>query len=612
MRVCRRLFLLIILAGLIALVLPVRHGAEPGRRSSVCPTLKSQKAAEGVPTARDLPFKLTGRSPARQRTEIDGSKELMAGDSASHRYTQLECRGRPTGDLRRRLEQRGVRVIAFLPPVRLVAAVPRGFRAAEVPGLVAEHGVRPEAKLTPRTAERVANAAADEGVLVFAEFYDGVTGDRAVEVVTDAGLDVLPRGGLPEHVLLARGTPAAIGRLAAANNVSQIMQAPEKFAKDDRDIICLSEPQTQLGDGTTIPLYETVSNGWDGAGLGSAALRYYFGQMTNDLDAEVTKAELIRALNTWAQYVDITWTEVFSPNLDDCVEINWLSEGDPGYDAFDGSGGILAHAWYPSPPNPETIAGDIEFDDGDLWEVGNPGAGMDVYSVALHEMGHSLGLGHSDDTDAVMYKWIWPNTVYPGLHADDIAGIQSIYALPPAGTVTTWESLGSHGAAGDIALALTTGSTEPRGSGLHTIRVTFDVTIDPASLSSPPLEIDGVVSGVIDTSGAGVSLDGSGRVMTVVLASPLPGDDRFTIAMASTVFAIGGFALEVGQTVSVGTLVGDVDGSGTVGPGDVAAARQQGGAVSDAASARGDIDGSGIVRGVDLLSIRSLAGQSLP
>lgn len=614
MSVYRRLFLLAILAilaGLVALVLPVRHeaGCDPRSRR---PTLGSPKAVDALSTARDLPFKLTGRSPARRGAATEDSKEPSAGDSARHRYTRLECRGRPTSDLRRRLEQRGVRVIGFVPPVGLVAAVPRDFRAEEVAGLVGERATPAEAKLTPRTAERVAGAAADEGVLVFVELYDGVTGDQARGVVTDAGLDVLPRGGLPENVLLARGTPAAIGRLAAVNTVSQILQAPEKFAEDDRDIISLPDPQVQLDGGTTIPLYDTVSNGWDGVGQGSAALRYYFGQMTDDLDPVETEDELIRAMNTWSQYVDITWTEVFLPNQTDCIELDWLSQGDPGYDAFDGPGGILAHAWYPSPPNPETIAGNIEFDDEEIWEIGNPGAGMDVFSVALHEMGHALGLGHSDDINAVMYQYIWPNTVYTGLRADDIAGIQSIYASAPAGTVTMWESLGSHAAAGDIAVVLTDGATEPRASGLHTVRVTFDVTIDPASLGSPPLEITGVVSGAIDTRGAGVSLDGPGSVMTVVLTSPLPADDRFTIAVASTVLSIDGLPLEAGQAVTVGTLVGDVDGSATVGPGDVVAARQQGGAVTDAASARGDIDGSGVVTGRDLLSIRGRNGQSIP
>jgi hypothetical protein len=52
----------------------------------------------------------------------------------------------------------------------------------------------------------------------------------------------------------------------------------------------------------------------------------------------------------------------------------------------------------------------------------------DFFTVALHELGHSLGLGHSEVTGSVM------EPVYAGsrrsLHPDDIAGIQALYSVP--------------------------------------------------------------------------------------------------------------------------------------------------------------------------------------
>ena len=59
---------------------------------------------------------------------------------------------------------------------------------------------------------------------------------------------------------------------------------------------------------------------------------------------------------------------------------------------------------------------------------------MDLLTVAAHEIGHTLGLDHSDDPNALMYP------SYEGPHrslgADDIAGIQDLYGLasnpPPA------------------------------------------------------------------------------------------------------------------------------------------------------------------------------------
>ncbi|MDA1213788.1 MAG: matrixin family metalloprotease [Planctomycetota bacterium] len=98
---------------------------------------------------------------------------------------------------------------------------------------------------------------------------------------------------------------------------------------------------------------------------------------------------------------------------------------------------VLAHAFVPGnePLNGPgaSIRGDVHFDVGRTW-VDNPGdisgnGEYDIYTVALHEIGHSLGLSHSAVSGSVMYA------AYSGakrtLTADDIAGIQAIYGPPP-------------------------------------------------------------------------------------------------------------------------------------------------------------------------------------
>jgi hypothetical protein len=48
--------------------------------------------------------------------------------------------------------------------------------------------------------------------------------------------------------------------------------------------------------------------------------------------------------------------------------------------------------------------------------------------VALHEIGHLLGLAHSQDTNAIMYAYYAEDR--NALRADDIAGVQSLYGAP--------------------------------------------------------------------------------------------------------------------------------------------------------------------------------------
>lgn len=82
-------------------------------------------------------------------------------------------------------------------------------------------------------------------------------------------------------------------------------------------------------------------------------------------------------------------------------------------------------------------AGDVEFDDSDPWQEFGTLHVPDILGAATHEIGHTLGLGHSDEVGANMY-WIFRRT--QGLSdalllPDDILGIRSIYGAG-VGSVT--------------------------------------------------------------------------------------------------------------------------------------------------------------------------------
>lgn len=86
-----------------------------------------------------------------------------------------------------------------------------------------------------------------------------------------------------------------------------------------------------------------------------------------------------------------------------------------------------AQAYYPYPGS--NFGGDVEFDHGDRWQEVGTLPVPDVLGAATHEIGHALGLAHTDNPQANMY-WIFTRRAGPGtgaLHPDDIAGIRAIY-----------------------------------------------------------------------------------------------------------------------------------------------------------------------------------------
>ena len=100
------------------------------------------------------------------------------------------------------------------------------------------------------------------------------------------------------------------------------------------------------------------------------------------------------------------------------IEIRFESGEHGDGDAFDKSGGTLAHAFF---PRQGRASGDMHFDDDEFWTLGSF-SGINLTQVAVHEIGHSLGLEHTNVRGAIMFPSYEGYRPDLDLAEDDIRG----------------------------------------------------------------------------------------------------------------------------------------------------------------------------------------------
>jgi hypothetical protein len=163
-----------------------------------------------------------------------------------------------------------------------------------------------------------------------------------------------------------------------------------------------------------------------------------------------------------------------------------------------------------------------------------------------------------------------------------------------------------------MASTISDGYTEPRLAGLRRLDITFVEEIDPATAVPGAVTIVGATSGDVSHLVSGLSLNGSGTVLTVELSASPPDGDTYTVTVTDTLRTPGG-AIPVGdRDIVLHLLAGDINGSGHVSPADLLAVRAAAGQALTAETAQVDLDGSGTVSGADMLHLRSLLGNALP
>lgn len=180
------------------------------------------------------------------------------------------------------------------------------------------------------------------------------------------------------------------------------------------------------------PLAANTISKWSKKGL-----TYAFGHLSRDLPEDACKAAVRRAFDSWERAgVGLTFTPAAAGATPD-IYIDWRAALDKDLLKLDPLGqgmvgGTLAHADFPgngslivekgTPPLP------LHFDDEEhIWVDGAVANAFDIETVALHEIGHCLGLLHSDDPNAVMAPTVADNFLKRRLQRDDLTGIRRLY-----------------------------------------------------------------------------------------------------------------------------------------------------------------------------------------
>jgi len=176
--------------------------------------------------------------------------------------------------------------------------------------------------------------------------------------------------------------------------------------------------------------------------------------------------------------------------------------------------------------------------------------------------------------------------------------------LPPGPSITSWQTVLTHGDAGELATPVADGSVESRLDGLRTLRITFSKALSTSSLVDGAVTIVGATSGSVPVPASCLSLSGDLTTLTVTLPAALPDGDTYTITVTGLVTGDGIVPLTGDLTLTVATRAGDVNGDSTVSEVDLLAARAAAGPVT-ATNARYDVNRSGAVTGDDLLAIRA-------
>ena len=142
-----------------------------------------------------------------------------------------------------------------------------------------------------------------------------------------------------------------------------------------------------------------------------------FADFDSFIDESSFQDDIVAAFGSWEDIANIRFSLVPDTSSVD-IRLGWAN--------IDGPGNILGDTSIPSSgPLNDVI---IRFDRNEDWITGGVSGAPETINfniVALHEIGHAIGIDHSNEASALMSSSYNPNVV--SIQDDDVAALQAIY-----------------------------------------------------------------------------------------------------------------------------------------------------------------------------------------